>query len=55
MNTFLHRIAGLCLLGMVLDLALPEGDARGFAELGVGLSMMLCMLNMLVLLLRGGL
>ena len=53
MSEFLRQITGLCLMGMVLDMILPEGDSRRFAELGVGLIAMLCMLRSLTSLLRG--
>lgn len=53
MSEFLSKIAGLCLMRMMLDMALPEGDARRYADLGVGLTMMLCMLRALTTLLRG--
>lgn len=53
MNGFLGKIVGLCLMRMLADMALPEGDSRRWADLGVGLSMMLCMLDALLSLLRG--
>ena len=53
MSGFLQKIAGLCLMRMVLDLALPEGDARRYADLGAGLTMTLCMLDAILTLLRG--
>ena len=55
MSAFLQTAAGLCLTGLLMDMILPEGDSRRFAELGVGLSMTLCMLRTLLLLLRGAL
>ena len=45
MNEFLRRIAGLCLIRVVLDMALPEGESGEWAGLGVELSMMLCILR----------
>lgn len=45
MNGFLQRIAGLCLIRMLLDMLLPEGDAASCAGLGVEISMLLCMLH----------
>lgn len=53
MNGFLAKIAGLCLMRMLLDMALPEGDARRYADLGVELTVTLCMLQTLTVLLRG--
>ena len=45
MNVFLRRIAGLCLIRMLLDMALPEGDCAAWAELGMELAVMLCILE----------
>ena len=45
MNGFLQRMAGLCLLGMLLDMLLPEGEDGQYAALGMELTMMLCMLQ----------
>ena len=45
MNGFLRRIAGLCLIRMLLDMALPEGDCAAWAELGMELAVMLCILE----------
>ncbi len=45
MNGLMRRIAGLCLIRLVLDLALPEGDSARWAELGMELAVMLCMLE----------
>ena len=53
MNGFLRRIAGLCLIRMLLDMALPEGGSARAADLGLGLAMMLCMLNECLALLQG--
>lgn len=47
MNDFLRRIIGLSLARMILDMILPEGDAGRYADLGVGLCMMLSMLEAL--------
>ena len=48
MNGFLQGIAGLCLIRVILDMALPEGETGEWASLGVELSMMLCMLRFLM-------
>lgn len=53
MSEFLGKIAGLCLMRMLLDMILPEGDARRYADLGVELTVTLCMLQTLTALLRG--
>lgn len=45
MNVFLRRIAGLCLIRMLLDMALPEGECAAWAELGMELTVMLCILE----------
>ena len=45
MNGFLRQLTGLCLARMILDMALPEGDTAKYADLGVELCMMLCMLR----------
>ncbi len=45
MNAFLRRIIGLCLIRLILDFMLPEGDSRRYADLGMELSLMLCMLQ----------
>ena len=45
MNGFLRRIAGLCLIRMLLDMALPEGDCAAWAELGMELAVMVCILE----------
>jgi len=47
MTAFLRRIIGLCLARMILDMILPEGDSARYADLGVGLCMMACMLEAL--------
>lgn len=53
MNGFLRKIIGLSLLRMVLDLILPEGDIRRYADLGAGLSITLCLLRTLLNIIRG--
>ena len=45
MMGFLKQLTGLCLLRLVLDFLLPEGDAARYADLGVELCMMVCMLR----------
>jgi len=45
MNGYLRQMIGLSLLGMLLDMILPEGEGRKYAELGLELSLMLCMLR----------
>ncbi len=45
MNEFLRRIAGLCLIRMLLDMVLPDGDCAAWAELGIELAVMLCILE----------
>ena len=45
MNVFLRRIAGLCLIRMLLDMALPEGECAAWAEQGMELAVMLCILD----------
>ncbi len=51
MSVFLQRIIGLSLARMILDMILPEGDAGRWADLGVGLCMMISMLEALAALL----
>ncbi|MBQ7520629.1 MAG: hypothetical protein IJU12_09930 [Clostridia bacterium] len=46
-------LIGLSLIRLILDGLLPEGDAARYADLGLGLTMMLCMMNGLGTLLRG--
>ncbi len=55
MSRFLRALAGLCLMRMLLDMMLPEGEAKNYAGLGVGLMLMLAMLQALLSLLQGGL
>ena len=45
MREFLRSFTGLCLIRLLADMALPEGDAGRYADLGVGLCMTLCMLE----------
>lgn len=45
MNAYLQIFTGLCLMRLVADLALPEGDIRRYADLGAGLMTMLWMLR----------
>ena len=53
MNLFLRRMTGLCLLGMLLDMILPEGESGKYAALGMELCLLLCMLRGLHDLLNG--
>ena len=53
MSGFLRELVGLCLIRTVMDLILPEGDTARFADLGVSLGAMLCMLRAFLSLLRG--
>lgn len=53
MNEFLRNIVGLCLMRLLMDMALPEGDVRRYADLGAGLCLTLCMLRALTHALRG--
>ena len=53
MNEFLRSLTGLCLIRLVMELAMPEGDSRRYAELGMGLLQMLHMLGGLMQLLGG--
>ena len=52
MMGFLKQMTGLCLIRLVLDFLLPEGEAARYAELGVELCMMVCMLRGALLLVR---
>lgn len=52
MRGFLREMIGLCLIRMVMDGLLPEGDSAKYADLGVGLCVMLCMLRAFLSLLR---
>jgi len=53
MNDWIRQLAGLGLMRLVMDMALPEGEGRQYADLGMGLMMMLCMLDGLKGLLQG--
>jgi len=53
MREFLQAAAGLGMIRLVLDLALPEGESGKYADLGVGLMMMALMLRALFALIRG--
>ena len=45
MNGFLRRMIGLCLMRMILQWMLPEGDSARYAGLGMELALILCMLQ----------
>ena len=51
MTGFLRQMVGLCLVRLILDFALPEGDEGKCASLGAELTAMLCMLRALLTLL----
>ena len=53
MKGFLRELIGLCLIRMVMDGLLPEGENAKFADLGIGLCVMLCMLRAFWSLTRG--
>ncbi len=53
MNGCLRAMIGLSLIRLLLDGLLPEGDAARYADLGLSLAMMLCILGGLMGLLRG--
>ena len=53
MKRFVQSMVGLGLARMLMDLLLPEGDSRRYADLGAGLCMLLCMLRTVFSLLRG--
>ncbi len=53
MNLFLKQLTGLCLLRLLMDLMLPEGESRRYADLGMGLVQMVHMLGALMRLLGG--
>lgn len=53
MNEVLRAFTGLCLLRLIADMALPEGDQRQYVDLGMGLMTLLWMLRILISLLRG--
>ena len=52
-RTMLLNLLLIVFLTMLLDLLLPEGDSRRYADLGAGLCMLLCMLRTVFSLLRG--
>lgn len=45
MKEMLMQTVSLSLLRLIMDLILPEGDAKRYADLGVGLCVMLCLLR----------
>lgn len=47
MKQFLWQATALSLLRMMMDLLLPDNDLKRYADLGAGLSIMLCMLQAL--------
>lgn len=53
MRDSLRAFTGLCLMRLIFDMALPEGDIRRYADLGAGLMTMLWMLRALFSLLGG--
>ena len=53
MNLFLKQLTGMCLLRLLMDLMLPEGESRRYADLGMGLVQMVHMLGALMRLLGG--
>ena len=53
MRDFLAEMTGLCLMRMLLDMVLPEGDAQRCAALGMGLITMLCLLKRTLAFFRG--
>ena len=54
MNEFLKSIVGLCLIRLIVDAALPQGDSARYADLGTELAALLCMLRALNALLSAG-
>ena len=54
MSVYLKTIVGLCLIRLVLDAALPQGETARYAALGTELAAALCMLRALNALLAGG-
>ena len=52
MRDFLREMVGLCRVRMVMDGLLPENDSAKYADLGVGLCIMLCMLRAFLSFLR---
>lgn len=53
MKEFLQSVAGLGMIRLLMDLALPEGESGKYADLGVGLMMMALMLRAFAALIRG--
>ncbi len=53
MTGYLTTLTGLCLIRLIVDMILPEGESRRFADLGAGLLTMLWTLRALISLLRG--
>ncbi len=47
MKEWMQKIAALSLLRLMMDLILPDNDTKRYADLGVGLLTMLCMLHAL--------
>lgn len=45
MKEWIAQTAALSLIRLMMDLMLPEGDAKRYADLGVGLCVMLCLLR----------
>ena len=45
MNGCLRAMIGLSLIRLLLDGLLPEGDTARYADLGLSLAMMLCILH----------
>ena len=45
MNAFLRALIGLSLIRLLLDGLLPEGETARYADLGLSLAMMLCILH----------
>ena len=55
MNAALRALAALCLLRAGAGLLLPEGDTRPVVDFALGLMETLCVVNLMLNLLRGGL
>ena len=47
MKEWIAQTAALSLIRLMMDLLLPDGEAKRYADLGAGLCLMLCMLNAL--------
>lgn len=54
MRTFLSQLTGLCLVRILCDMLLPEGDIARYADLGISLLLLLTLLRS-VIFLAGGL